>query len=317
MVRMLHASVVVCGFFALTRAIRTDFKSSEDTVLGVGMVLQKIRTLLPEDLQASTVFMQVMGGLQSKSETAPGNLKSVLKSTIDDIVTVTQKHKSDHDQTAGELVSKFNAMNLSVTSTIAEKARVKPPCDTALAASRFAWNEKNRVNFACSLDVNGKCDTHMEDFNARLGQVRTSLERSLAAAVTNFNTKTDSCVAAKCVFGKALQTQCGQASEYKSGVAVLSNALHARRTEWKSATVISCLLHGVVEETGDLTTADLQDCTTKLNYNGDVGQLDLALWHNKLQDLLDTTDACGSTTIFSEAFTSADGQPPFAQCSST
>merc|ERR1719469_130192 len=278
------------------------------------MVLQKIGILLPEDLQASSVFTQVMGGLQSKSETAPGNLKSVLTSTINDIVKVTNQHVLDHGRTAEELVSKFKAMTSSVDITTAKKASVVEPCDTALAASRFAWDETKRLNFACSLDVSEGCNKDKKDFNDRLDQVQTSLTDSLAVAVTNFESKTASCDRSKCVFGEALQTQCGKASEYNSRVAVLTEELKVRRNEWTSGSVIKCLLHGVVHEEGDLTNADLQGCTTKLKYTVDVGKLDLVKWNTKLLNLLGTTDACGSETIFSEAFTSADGQPPFAQC---
>merc|ERR1719469_432652 len=119
---MLHASVVVCGFVGFSSAIRTDFKSNEDTVLGVGMVLQKIRILLPEDLQKSTVFMQVMGGLESKSETTPAeNLQSALQSTINDIVNVTEKHIDDQTQATSEVTSKLEEITLLVSETTAKE----------------------------------------------------------------------------------------------------------------------------------------------------------------------------------------------------
>jgi len=319
MLRLLHASAV-CGFFGLSNAIRTDFQSSEDTVLGVGMVLNKIRVLLPEDLQKSSVFMQVMGGLQSKSDATPNvteNLQTMLQSTIDDIENVVETQIRDtHSGTQTEVNSKFEGLEFLVASTIASKTSAVEPCTKASSASHFEWEATNPVNFACSIGASGSCDSQLKIFKDRLDKVRTSLKDKFDKAAREFKSYTDSCVAAKCEFGEALQTQCGQASEFNSFVNGLGNERHDRQDEWKSASVIKCLLNGVVQGKGELTEEGLQLCDSKVDYALQVGTLD---FRNKaLKDLLATTDACDATSVtfngFSEQFTSEDGQPPFTQC---
>merc|ERR1719469_93770 len=291
---MLHASVVVCGFVGLSSAIRTDFKSNEDTVLGVGMVLQKIRILLPEDLQTSTVFMQVMGGLESKSETTPAdNLQSVLRATVSDIVNVTDKHVVDQTQANSDVESKFGEIPNLVNITVLKEANISQPCTTASTASQFQWDQ-TRVDFACSMDATAgvpSCNTQLQTFNQAVAKDKTSLEDALKDATADFQSKTAACAAANCECGQALQTQCGKAVEFNSFIDVLKNEQDARIPEWNSGSIIKCLLDGVVEGTGGLTEPDLTDCTRNLNY---AGELDVVGWKRKLQQLLEVTDVCDS-----------------------